>query len=382
MKAADHIPAQNEAFAVPDPLPMVELTGSPREMGLAHGQALRATIQRLIDEHDRRLNEFALDRTGSGLSKDFHAKVVAGYLPPATAYSAELVAELHGIAEGASVPFERIFTLNCFLDVYDVVFPGISAQIMAGCTAYGVTAATSGEGVSFVAQNLDLRAFFGPAAALLKVQPLDAPAALVVTLAGVVGCAGINSLGVALTFNKLAPTDSGPGVPFPFLARSVLGQKRAGDAIHAIGRHRRGSGSHVLIGDKDGDVFGVEATGADYEVLYAESGVIAHSNHYIAPRLQPLDREYKLFAGDTYVRLRQASVCLHPRSSGVTLDQLFSVARDHTNYPDSICRHPNQESPYFSQAQTIVSLIAVPKRNELHVASGPPCEREFRTYKI
>lgn len=382
MKAVQQRGSEDAPPAVPDPLPLVELSGSPREMGQAHGEALRSAIQHLLDEHDGRLNDFALDRTGNGLPKDFHAKVVEGYLAPATAYSPDLVDELHGIAQGASVPFERILTLNCFLDVYDVVFPGISAQIMAGCTVWGVTAAASADGASILAQNLDLRAFFSPAAALLRVRPKHGPAALVVTLAGVVGCAGLNSAGVGLMFNKLAPTDSGPGVPFPFLARSVLGQTRAGDAIHALGRQRRGSGSHSLIGDTDGDVFGIEATGADYEVLYAETGVLAHSNHYISPRLQPLDREYKMFAGDTYVRLRQASVCLRRQPSGVTLDQLLSLARDHTNFPDSICRHPNQESPSYSQARTIVSLVAVPKRHELRVSSGPPCEHDFRLYSV
>jgi isopenicillin-N N-acyltransferase-like protein len=305
---------------------------------------------------------------------DLESTVAARYLPFANGYAPELVEEMRGIAEGAGVAFEDVFLLNCFLDVYDAVFPQLADAILDGCTAFGVTAERA-DGNTVVAQNLDLRSFFGPAAVLLDVNPADAPRAIVLSVAGVVGCAGLNEAGIGLVFNKLAPTDAGPGVPYPMLARRALAQTRVGNAIHSIASPKRASGSHMLLGDCSSGVYSIESSADDYEISYADAGTIAHSNHYIAPRLQALDGHYKRYAGDSYVRLDRARRGI---GSGVMgLDAVVSVARDHGNSPDSICRHRDENAPGYRQASTIASIITLPCEKRLMVASGPPCESEY-----
>ena len=65
-----------------------------------------------------------------------------------------------------------------------------------------------------------------------------------------------------------------------------------GDAIDAVVSSRRASGHelHVLC-DRHGEIYNLETTAADYEATSPFDGPMAHSNHYLADRLKPLEAE-------------------------------------------------------------------------------------------
>ncbi len=58
------------------------------------------------------------------------------------------------------------------------------------------------------------------------------------------------------------------------------------------------------------------------------------------------------------------------------------VLRDHVNYPNSICRHPNPADAEPNRGKTLDSIIWVPKKREAWVAKDPPCEGKYYKYGI
>src|SRR5687768_7796807 len=95
-------------------MPVLDLSGTPAQVGAAHGEALRPRIR----EHVHRflgwlLKEAAVSLTEESLWARWAAQVAAN-----EAQAPALVEEMRGIARGAAVPFEQVFLLNSLLDLH------------------------------------------------------------------------------------------------------------------------------------------------------------------------------------------------------------------------------------------------------------------------
>ena len=89
----------------PDPIPLVRVSGTHREMGRQVGEARRENVRRSVDNARRLLADAyeELELTWEG------AQIQARkYLPFAQERYPQYVDEMAGIAEGANVPFEEI----------------------------------------------------------------------------------------------------------------------------------------------------------------------------------------------------------------------------------------------------------------------------------
>lgn len=360
---------------------ILDLNGSPIERGRQFGEACKEKIHSLVETHHTSLAKFAQTRANISLSREQVPVLSNRYLPYIQEYAPDLVEEMRGIAQSADLPFHEIFFLNCFLDIYDLIFPGISHPLLFGCTTFAATKPITTGGKTIVAQNLDLREFFKDYSIIVRIRPDEGPNILCFTMAGVLGLAGFNNSGISLVFNKLVPKDTGYGVPYPIMARKVLEQSRMGKALNAIARVKRASGSYCLVGSPQTGIFGVECTGRHYQVFYPENGFLAHANHYIHPGFYEQNHFYYPFAGDSFVRLNQAEQSLRNQTN-LDTDFFMGVAKGHANFPDSICRHPDDESEPFSKAMTMASIIIEAGCNSCLISKGPPCESEYHSISL
>ena len=133
-------------------LPYLEVSGSPRERGRAHGEAFRETIRTLLDAYFEDLEGTSLENGIEPLTKARAIEISGSYLVPAENYAPDLVAEARGIAEGADAPFEEILALNAFLDLYDHLS---NAFLKGGCTTLMAPGEIDGTG-AVIGQNYDL----------------------------------------------------------------------------------------------------------------------------------------------------------------------------------------------------------------------------------
>src|SRR5262245_52002628 len=131
-------------------MPVVELEGTPGQIGEGHGESLRD----LVRSHAERHYEWLMAQAALSLTEE---SLQALWAPRRTANEAaapELVEEMRGIARGAGVPFERVFLLNSMLDVGNLRHPGCVGGMM-GCTTFALPE-EAGSGMPVVGQTYDL----------------------------------------------------------------------------------------------------------------------------------------------------------------------------------------------------------------------------------
>lgn len=365
-------------------IPVIEISGSPYEMGYQHGSKYRDQILNLVEKAFKWFEDYAKENNVN-LSKERVLTFSNKSLPYAEEYAPDLLKEIHGIAEGAKVSFEELFCFNCWLDNIDFIDPKIAANLLpvnirsSGCTTCAVSGKATSNKEIFVAQNFDLYPFFQDGMVLLKVKSKTKakPDLLIFTIAGQIGFAGQNNAGISLVMNKLFCTDIKPGVPYTFIARKILESKRIGDAIETIISAKRLSGNNYVLSDANGELYDIETTATDYEVIYGLKGYIGRSNHYLIERLKLYER--KPIPGDYVVRWGRINKLLVESYGQLTLETLQRFLKDHVNCPRSICRHySSSEEP----GKTISSIILEPKERRAWYTNGNPCENEYVEYKL
>jgi isopenicillin-N N-acyltransferase like protein len=165
---------------------VVDCAGEGRARGQAHGEsareAVRAAIGRWAEATSTPIERYA----GAFLETTELLPAIARHCP-------DLHEELHGIAEGAGLPFALVAAYNLMDEQwwYDAE---------RGCSVVGV----AHDGARAVlAQNMDLPVFMDRSQLVLRVSGPDQPEALVLSSAGLLGLTGVNAAGVAVCVNTL-----------------------------------------------------------------------------------------------------------------------------------------------------------------------------------
>jgi isopenicillin-N N-acyltransferase-like protein len=83
---------------------------------------------------------------------------------------------------------------------------------------------------------------------------------------------------------------------------------------------------------------------------------------------------------DSIQRFDRINELIRAELGSVTVDRIKTYLSDHSNYPTSICRHP--QTPRRGPERTVASMIAEPAHGRMHVALGNPCESSFVTYAM
>ena len=273
-------------------IPMLELKGSPYERGRQHGEALRSGIKEMLS-WEAQANVPML-----GSQKRRMQEYTNKFIPYIQQYAADLLEEMKGIAEGAGVALGDIVQLNSNLELSDDSLPVNFAKHYPACTSFAVRGSISEDGCTYLCQTYDMPAYYCQHLVLLKVPTTSGGKSLLQSFAGVVGCTGVNSHGLALVINNLFPNDTQSGVPHWVVARKVLNESRLADAIGTIVGMTRASGFNYTLGTSN-DVVGVETTATEADFIYARGGFLFHANHYLTERLKPRDILYTHAFGDS-----------------------------------------------------------------------------------
>ncbi len=353
-------------------LPLLEVSGSPTERGQAHGETFKDLIRDLVTVNF----EDMVHGTQGYLTKERVYEIVSTYAGPNRDYAPHLFEEMEGIAEAADVPAEDLLALNGFLELHDYYS---DAFMVSGCTSFMVPGSTSGEG-ALIAQNYDLSSIYAAAAILVKVKNDHAPDALFYTSAGMLGCAGVNDAGIGVVINNLVPSDASGGVLYPFIIRRILESVRIGDAIDAVIAKPRASGMNYVICDENGEIYDLETTAREYEVICPFDGPMAHSNHYLTDRLKPFERRQWDQRGQSILRWGRATRLLKSCDKR-NADALKNMLSDRVNTPVGICRH-NEIHNGEACGQTIAGIVLDPPGRKAWYTKGPTGENEWIEYSL
>jgi isopenicillin-N N-acyltransferase like protein len=363
-------------FSMSAQLPVIEVSGSPSEIGYFHGEQCKERIQDALGKFLEYM------RLNANLSKERLIELSSPYVPYANEYAPDLVEEMKGIARGSGLPFEEIFVWNSLsTDVMELCLSSpLPNPSGFGCTSLAVSGGLEAE-AAFVAQNLDWPSNLQGNTILLRIHPRGGPKSLVLSVAGRLGFAGLNGHGVGLCVNKLSSSDNRIGVPNQLIFRKILQQRTIGESLGVLLYTKRAAGMNYVIMDKYGESINIEATATTSDLLYGFRGSVVHSNHYTAERLKPFERLPACFV-DSIPRLNRVSRLLSGRQGKVSLDGIQEIFRDHANFPHSICRHSDERVHEFARMKTIASIITNPRTGKLWCAFGNPCESPYVEYTI
>ena len=362
-------------------VPVIELSGAPFDMGLAHGRALKDLIREFVDSvtEVHRMNNGYLSVDKSPL-ETFCMKNL-GFLEK---FSPDLVKEMRGIAEGAGVTFREILYLNSFLELEDLRAPSVGARGLPdglwGCTTFNVTNDAGEGGRAYIGQTYDMEKYYEKFLCLLRITPEKGPSQLVVSFAGILGLNGLNSAGVGAVINKVTATDARPGVIYPFIMRKALASERIGDALGAaIFSPRAGGINYQFAGS--GVAFCAETSAAYYQLLEID-GSIAHTNHFVGSDMRRFETPNWLSHGGSMVRRQVADNFLKRHRGALNPEKLKELTRDHTNHPRCICAHGFPGEDPRTAFHTVFAVIMDPEAGWLDLCPGNPCENGYERHAL
>ena len=163
------------------------------------------------------------------------------------------------------------------------------------------------------------------------------------------------------------------------MSRAVLNAPTLGEAIRStLVPHRAAGYNHLIVHDS-GEMYNVEVSARKFSLLYAEEGLVAHTNHFIDPQMQMIEYEPDELIS-TRVRYFRALRLLR-QTPLHTVESLEAILRDHVNYPDSICNHSTDGEP-LDREKTITSLVIDLTNRRMHAAWGNPCGSNYHTYSL
>jgi isopenicillin-N N-acyltransferase-like protein len=373
-------------------LRVLHVSGSPFEMGFAHGKAWAAEIAALTEERMR----LCTDPTWTGGRVATREEVVdmgRACLRAHIDYAPELMDEVRGMSESTGIGLNELVIMNGFTDFVDVLANDQNAPVddlpasrlmgdEGGCTAFLVSASAARDRRALIGQTWDMHATATPHVILMEAQPESAPSLITFTITGCLGMIGMNEYGIAVGINNLLGADGAPGVHWPFVVRKMLGQRSIESALDWLLRAPlSGAHNYILMGpDIAGDLqaYNVEATASRSHVTAVDSE-FAHTNHCLVDDMVALERPRKaLSAESTHERLDRATRYLADHHGRIDVETLMAMTRLHEDDAMSICAHARPDY----DIETSGACIMAPETREMWAVWGPPCENEYEHFLV
>jgi isopenicillin-N N-acyltransferase like protein len=377
----------------PFKLHMLTLEGSPREIGRAHGEQLRPIIQELFQKQNAGFEDYIGMTRPAYLDELFKE---TQFLQAVEKWTPQALEEVRGIAEGAGLDFRDAFVWQLLdeVDWYNTLkkmpFLNRDPNRCSSMGAFGAMAEPA-----LVAQNADMGKSIDGYGTLLHVKYRDNGfEKFTLTIPGVIGIWGINNHGVGVSMNAMEThmKKSRLGLGTVFVAQGILAQNDFGAADRFIRNVKHASGENYVIG----------ATGiaADYEcsanqvvryIPFDGSKVVYHSNHPVVnndldltPELiQSLPTDLKTWVAratvNTETRFNSLEARLKERKEPLTVAEVKKILSSHDTPDDPICRHRRDDQNGMTNFSFIMEFGSEPR---IHIASGPPCMTEFRTFNF
>jgi isopenicillin-N N-acyltransferase-like protein len=352
------------------PITILDIHGDHLEMGRQIGEACTAQIRQMLATY-RDLISTSYDRLK--LSWERVILQARKYQPFVAEHTPQYLRELEGIAQGAGVSLDDLMVLNCMEGI-------VNDALHLKCTSFAAAGECTADGHVLVAHNEDWSPEDEHTVYLLRARPQDEPAYLALTYGGLLPNIGFNEAGLAQCCDSVYPDDSRLGVPRIFVARAVLACRSLSDALSAAVMNKRAAGYNHLLAHESGEIYNIEASAKRFAVQYATQGTLAHTNHYLDPRLQAVESqpEALLRSHVRYNRAERLLRTLTPHSR-----QSFTrILTDHVNRPRSICCHDIDNPVAIERSKTIASVVIDLTERCMHVAVGNPCESTFHRFQL
>jgi isopenicillin-N N-acyltransferase-like protein len=355
----------------------IRVEGAPAARGRQYGHAAAALVRHGIASY-RDVFEHRAD-----LSWDDAVVHARTFVPAIEAFAPRSLEEMRGIAEGAGVPFDAILVLNCRSELMFAAARRRGETPPGECTSFAATPEATADGHMLLGQNWDWVPFAREVCVLLEVRREDAPSFATIVEAGMLAKVGMNEAGLGLCTNTLvsARDANRVGVPYHVMLRALLDAESVDDAGRILGSVERALSANYLVADKSGRATNFETIAGGQQEIHAtrpQDGLIAHSNHFLAPAFAPIDA-YVANSPHSLTRLADIRQGLDD-GDALTVMRLQEILRGHRHAPNGVCGHPDPAAHPLYARTTVASFIADLTAGEFWFTDGPPCGSAYDSY--
>ena len=344
--------------------PEITASGSPYEIGQQIGEAARDKI--------RGFSAIALDRVNKtiNISPEKALAIARASAESAEQYAPHLLEELRGMSAASGVSLDDLMILQ--------VRNQFTSESDSGCTSFAVHARSCAQGHTIVAQNWDNDPELDKFTVVLTRRPIDKPALMNVTQAGLIAYIGFNNEGIGACVNTLPAPSRPVGVPHYFILRTIYEKCCLEDALETVQHAERAIPANIILSTPQGPA-NLEITMNAVHVLRDEK-LVTHTNHCLHPELVEINDHFPELI-ESGPRKSRIDSLLGTENSTIAIDHMKMALRDHSGYPQSICRHPN-DHPETGFWTTVFSVIIDPVAGEMHLTRGVPCKQPYEIYRM
>ncbi len=357
-------------------LRVLELSGTPFEMGYKHGQAFKEDI--VAFTHERVKLSGDPKWSGQDLSRQEVLALAKACVDEHERYAPHSLDELRGIGEATGLSLAELVIVGGFTDFVDLVYSTHSSKVPAhagadNCTAFLVPNEVSATQKGFYGQTWDMHDSATPHVVMLRGKPESKPEFLAFTTVGCVGMIGMNSEGVAIGINNLGGADGQVGVTWPFVIRKALEQSTADDALACITDAKLAGAHNYLLMDRTGKGYNVEAMPTQTHITELSDEPLVHTNHCLTSSTCSVERTREPTSqASSEARLTRGHDLLS--KGNLTEEDLQAATRD----PDAIC--VTSKPPHH--VESCGAAIMRPATGEFWAVWGLPSENEYERLKV
>lgn len=341
-------------------LPIIRLAGTPAEMGLAYGRALRDPISAFVAQRVRAAKVYLYER---GVRDDQALrKLGAQCLARLETWHRDGWVEHHATAEGAGVDPVDLYTTGNMTDVRDILVLGTISAESEGCTTAHAGRERSATGTVIAAQTWDLNPTDLDYVVAVHRRPSAGPQTWSITCAGCPSLVGMNEHGVAVGTTNIKTHGSRVGIPYLSLLHRMLAAPSRAQAEQVLVSAPRAAAHTYWIADADG-VTDLECTATDaVRRETGRAGFLTRTNHCLDAAHAALEGEPA--TASSRKRLARAQELLS--AGGVTIGKMRDLFADRRDGVDSI----NRFAEDGQGTSTNACIIAEPAQRKLHACRG------------
>ncbi len=353
------------------PIRILDLAGSPEQMGHTHGAAFAEEIRHYTNERV----ELVMSGLWSGgpMERSDVLDLAQTMVIPHEKHSPSLAAEMHSMAKAAGITTAEAIVVGGFTDFVDAVRAEVGGRhpetvIEDDCTSFIVPDHRSVDGGGFFAQTWDMHDTATEHVLLLRVNPDDGPASLVFTTTGALGQMGMSEEGVCVGINNLVATDGTPGVTWPQVVREAINQPSAQRAKDAVLGADLAGGHNFSVFDAEGFGYSIEAMPTARPFDRLEDDALVHTNHTLNPDTTAVQGPRADQLQDSSVR-RLATARSFLDRTDIDADDLMELTRE----PEAVCQVAQE--PYHVESSGAV--VMRPRTREFWACWGLPSHNAF-----
>lgn len=353
------------------PIRVLDLVGSPAEVGRAHGAAYAAEIREYTDERVHLSSEGTW--AGHAMTREEVLALAEACLPAHEAYAPDLYAEMVAMAEGAGLSPAEAVIVGGFTDFIDTVRAAGGDPFPEDTCTAALVPPDAGGGEPWFAQTWDMHDTATPYIVMLRTRVTGRPESLVFTTVGCLGQIGMNDVGLCVGINNLTASDGRVGVTWPFVVRKALAQTTIDDALACITEADLAGGHNFLLLDAEGRGYDVEAMPTATHIIELHDEPVVHTNHCVAEITQAVQGpRAPVRIASTENRYARAVELLGKRP--IDEQSLMALTRDE----EAICERP--EPPY--EVMSCGATVMRPRTRDLWAVWGLPVENEYEHFTV